>query len=172
MSKPTGGVRNVKSGGNAHRNRIAEAAEMRASGKYSSVTMANKGTGYVAIEKSSAKHKPEEIEAAMHLANKGYKVVLKDEGGSVRTPDGYIFKASFEQKTPNSSGAKSVNNALEHAKVKGAKIAVIYDKHRAYDRQTIESGIIRYEGYNHYRFDRIIVIGPTGNVHIHKHNDT
>ena len=58
------------------------------------------------------------------------------------------------------------------SRVKGVKIAVIYDKHRAYDRQTIESGIIRYEGYNHYRFDRIIVIGPTGNVHIHKHNDT
>ena len=54
----------------------------------------------------------------------------------------------------------------------GAKIAVIYDKHRAHDRQTIESGIIRYEGYNYYRFDRIIVIGPTGNVHVHKHNDT
>lgn len=172
MSKTTGGVRNVKPGGKAYRNRIAEIAKMRSSGKYSSVRMADKGTGYVAIECSSARHKPEEIEAAMHLANKGYKVVLKDEGGSVRTPDGYIFKVSFEQKTPNASGAKSVNNALEHAKVKGAKIAVIYDKFHKYDRQIVESGILRYEGFNRYRFDRILVIGPTGRVHIHKHNNS
>ena len=81
MSKTIGGVRNLSSGGTAYRNRVAEAAEMRASGKYSSVTMAEKGTGYIAIEKSSAKHKPEELEAAMHLANKGYKVVLGNEAG-------------------------------------------------------------------------------------------
>lgn len=32
--------------------------------------MAENGTGWVAIEKSSAKHKPEDIEAAHHLAER------------------------------------------------------------------------------------------------------
>lgn len=39
---------------------------MRASGRYSSVEM-GKGSGYVAIEKNPARHKPEEKEAARIL---------------------------------------------------------------------------------------------------------
>lgn len=66
-------------------------------------------------KKSSAKHKPEEIEAATILANKGYKVTRKDEAGEVKTPDGYLFTASFEQRTPTRA---SVKKALGHASEK------------------------------------------------------
>ena len=171
MAKSAGGVRNVSIGSPAYKNRLAEVSDMRASGKYSIVKMAEDGTGWVAIEKSTTKHKPEEIEAADHLANKGYKVTLTDEAGSKVVKDGKLFTASFEQKTPTSKGEKGVNKALEHAKKKRADIAVIYDKHRTYNRTEIEAGIKSYEKLNKYRFKKIIVIGSTGNVHVHKHNN-
>lgn len=172
MAKSSGGVRNVPVGSAAYNNRLAEVAAMRASGLYSSVEMAENGTGWVAIEKSSAKHKPEEIEAAHHLANKGYKVTLTDEAGTEVVKDGDLFTASFEQRTPTAKGAKGINKALEHAKKKGSDIAVIYDKHRTYNRSEVEAGIRLYESFssNKHRFKKIIVIGSTGNVHVHKHN--
>lgn len=98
MAKTSGGVRTYRQGSSTYRKRQAEAEAMRKSGKYSSVEM-GKGGGYVAIEKSTARHKPEELEAARILADKGYKVTLKDEATGlhgVKTPDGYLFKTSFE----------------------------------------------------------------------------
>lgn len=133
--------------------------------------MAENGTGWVAIEKSPAKHKPEEIEAARYLADKGYKVTLKDEGSDVKTPDGYLFSSSFEQRTPTAKGEKGFSKSLEHAKHKRAKVAVVYDKHRTYNRREVESGIRRYESLNKFRFEKIIVIGSNGSVHVHSHND-
>lgn len=137
MVKSSGGVRNVPVGSSAYNNRLAEVAAMRASGRYSSVEMSENGTGWIAIEKGKAKHKPEEIEAARHLANKGYKITLGDETGSVTVPDGKLFSATFEQKTPEAGGSKGINKALEHAKKKDADIAVIYDKHRTYNRNEV-----------------------------------
>lgn len=172
MAKSSGGVRNVPVGSSTYNTRLAEVAAMRASGKYSSVEMAKNGTGWVAIEKSNAKHKPEEIEAAHHLANKGYKVTLTDESGSEVVKDGKLFTASFEQRTPTASGPNGIKKGLEHAKKKDADIAVIYDKHRTYNRNEVEAGIREYESYpnNRHRFKKIIVIGSTGSVHVHKHN--
>lgn len=173
MAKQSGGVRNVAAGSAAYNSRLNEVAQMRASGKYSSVEMAENGTGWVAIEKSPAPHKPEEIEAAHHLANKGYKVTLTSEAGNEVVKDGDLFSASFEQRTPTAKGAKGINKALEHAKAKRTDIAVIYDKHRTYNRCEVEAGIRRYEGFssNKHRFKKIIVIGSNGSVHVHAHND-
>lgn len=172
MAKQSGGVRNVHAGGAAHKRRMEEVTKMRASGRYSSVEMSENGTGWVAIERSKAKHKPEEIEAARHLADKGYKVTLTDEAGSEVVKDGKLFSATFEQRTPTAKGPKGINNALEHAKKKRSDIAVIYDKHRTYNRSEVESGIRLYESFasNQHRFKKIIVIGDTGSVHVHKHN--
>lgn len=145
---------------------------MRKSGKYSSVEM-GKGGGYVAIEKSTARHKPEEIEAARILADKGYKVILKDEATGlhgVKTPDGYLFKASFEQRTPTKDGANTIRNALFHARNKGADIAVIYSRNHAFSRGSVENGIRLYEQSHDYRFKMIIVVADNGNIHRHKHN--
>ena len=88
MGKTSGGNRILKTGSREYRRRGKEVEEMLVSGKYSSVSLSVKGEGYVAIEKSPAKHKPEEIEAATILANRGYKVILKNEAGQTRTPDG------------------------------------------------------------------------------------
>ena len=172
MAKTSGGVRTYKQGSSTYLKRQAEVETMRRSGRYSSVTM-GRGGGYVAIEKSPMKHKKEEIELASILANKGYKVILKNESGSdpkIKTPDGYLFNASFEQKTPIKDGANTIRNALFHAKSKRAGIALIYSKKGAFSRESVEKGIKLYEEASSYRFNRIIVVSDNGNVHRHKHN--
>lgn len=175
MAKSSGGVRNVSIGSKAHNNRIAEVALLKASGKYSSVKMFN--TGLVAIEKSTTQHKREEIEASIHLARKGYKVTLTDEGGHLKSPDGKIFNFVYEQRTPKeASGAKGVKGAIQHARKKvtpdqNIDVALIYDKHRRFNRKDIEDGIKLYEENNYHRFKRIIVVSANGNVHTHIHND-
>lgn len=169
MAKTSGGVRTYRQGSSTYRKRQAEVAAMRASGRYSSVEM-GKGGGYVSVEKSTAKHKPEELEAARILADKGYKVTLKDEGGQVRTPDGYLFSASFEQRTPTKDGANTIRNALYHARNKGADVAVIYSRNHAFTRGSVENGIKLYEQSHDYKFKRIIVVADNGNVHRYRHN--
>ena len=172
MSKTSGGVRTYRQGSSTYRKRQAEVEAMRASGRYSSVEI-GRGGGWLAIEKSTARHKPEELEAARILADKGYKVTLKNEAGlghKVKTPDGYLFSASFEQRTPQGSSINNVKNALAHAKDKHADIAVIYDKHRLYSRKNVEAGISQYEALNKYWFKQIIVISAHGNIHRHKHD--
>lgn len=172
MAKTAGGVRTYKQGSSTYRKRQAEVEAMRASGKYSSIEM-SKGGGYVAIEKSTARHMPEELEAARILADKGYKVILKDEATGlhgVKTPDGYLFNASFEQRTPTKDGANTIRNALYHARNKGADVAVIYSRNHAFTRGSVENGIKLYEQSHDYKFKRIIVVADNGNVHRYRHN--
>lgn len=173
MSKTIGGVRNLAPNSQAYKNRVTEAARMRASGKYSSVTMAENGTGYVAIESSPAKHKPEEIEAAMHLGNNGYKVILGNEAGEGKCKEGKLFLSTFEQKTPDGkhNDAKNIKNALGHARDKKADIAVIYMKYGTHSRKTVEEGIKNFEKSSKYRFQKIIIITKDGRLH-HHHHDT
>lgn len=90
---------------------------MRASGRYSSVEMGKEG-GYVAIEKSSARHKPEELEIARIFADKGYKVVLKDESGMDEKSDGSLFNISYEQRTPTGISKTNIRSALYHRRKK------------------------------------------------------
>lgn len=169
MAKTSGGMRTYRQGSSTYRKRQAEVAAMRDSGRYSSVEI-GKGGGWLAIERSTARHKPEELEAARILADKGYKVTLKDEGGQVRTPDGRIFSTSFEQRTPTKDGANMIRNTLFHARNKGADVAVIYSKNHAFTRGSVENGIKLYEQSHDYRFKRIIVVADNGNVHRYRHN--
>lgn len=169
MAKTSSGVRTYKQGTSTYQKRQAEVAAMRTSGRYSSVEM-GKGGGYVAIEKSPARHKPEELEAAHILADKGYKVVLKNESGQVRTPDGRIFSASFEQRTPTKDGANTIRNALDHARTKRADVALIYSKGGVFTRQSVEKGIGLYEDAHGYRFKRIIIVADNGHIHRYKHD--
>lgn len=175
MAKTSGGVRNVSKGSTAHKNRINEVNMMKASGNYSAVKMFN--TGWVAIEKSNRKHSRPEVEAAIHLARKGYKVTLIDEGGQLKSPDGKIFNFVYEQRTPKDAlGSKGVQKSIEHARKKvtadqNIDVALIYDKYRRFNRKDVEEGIVLYEMYNRHRFKKIIIVSSNGNIHIHKHND-
>ena len=145
---------------------------MRASGKYSSIEM-SKGGGYVAIEKSTARHMPEELEAARILADKGYKVILKDEATGlhgVKTPDGYLFNASFEQRTPTKDGANTIRNALFHARDIKADAALIYSKGHTFSKESTEKDIRLFEDASPYRFKNIIIVSDNGHIHRYRHN--
>lgn len=169
MAKTSGGVRTYRQGSSTYRKRQAEVEAMRQSGKYSSVEM-GKGGGYVAIEKSTARHKPEELEAARILADKGYKVTLKNESGMSKTPDGYLFTASFEQRTPKGNSSFNLKRSLEHAEQKRADIAVLYMKGNRHTRHSVENGIKEFENRRGYRFREMIVVTEDGRIHRHKHN--
>ena len=154
----------------------ATVAEMRKTGKYSIVRATDNG-GLLAVEMSSFMHKLVEIEAAEFLAEAGYHVVLKNEMGQIITPDGYIYKFSYEQKTPHppaqegiGDGRRAIVKAMEHAKKKRADVVVIYDKYNLFHRSDIEKGIMAYEDLNKYRLKRVIVVSSYGNVYEHSHN--
>lgn len=170
MAKTTGGVRRLTTGSREYVSRQSEVDIMRKSGRYSSIEFHTKGGGYVAIEKSSFRHKPEELEAARILADNGYKVILKNEGGNIKTPDGYLFSASFEQRTPTKDGGNTIRNALFHARDKRAEIAVMYSKNNAFTKESVSEGIKMYEEANKYRFKQIIVVADNGHIHRHRHN--
>ena len=139
------------------------------SGQYSSGYFAVGKGGYYVVEKSPSKHKTEEVEAAKYLADVGYKVTLLNEangGLHIKMPDGKIFTATYEQRTPESS---PVISSLRHAAEKGAQVALIYDKNQIYHRRDIDAGIEEFEKYRSYRFEKIIVVENNGKIHIHKH---
>lgn len=135
--------------------------------------MAKASGGYLAIEKSTAKHKQDEINAVSILAGKGYKVILKNEAGlgmNVKTPDGYVYSASFEQRTPTKDAANTIRNALTHAQSKNADVALIFSKNHIFSRKTVEEGVSAFEDKTSYRFKQIIIVADNGHVHRHKHN--
>lgn len=175
MSKERGGSRVLKPHSVAYRRTQDEVVALRESGRYSSVEFSFDGGGYVAIEKSTRKHLPEEVVVAHILADYGYRVVLKDEVTTIqheKTPDGFLFTLSFEQRTPEGITADNCRRALEHARMKRADIALIYDKYHKYHRSTVDNGLKIFEEHNTYRFKQIIVIADDGRIHRHKHNDT
>lgn len=152
---------------------MKEVAEMLMSDKYSSVKM-GEGGGYLAIEKSPFKHKPEELAAAKILSDKGYKVILTNEAGKgmkVKSPDGFLFVNSFEQRTPTKDGANTIRNALFHARDKQADIALVYSKEHVFSRKSVEEGIKLFEEATNFRFKQIIVVADNGHIHRHRHTD-
>lgn len=175
MAKSSGGIRSLGKRTVAKENRRSEFQKELASGKYSdrkkdSYFDENSG-GYYLIEKSTRKHPKVEMEVAEFLAKKGYKVTLIDESGTSIKVDGKIFQVTYEQRTPKGDTYKNFNNALEHAKKKGAESAIIYMKNSNHTRKSVEEGIKYYEKLNQYRFKNILIVTKNGKIHIHKHND-
>jgi hypothetical protein len=171
MAKITGGVRILKTGSKQYNARELEVQQMQNSGLYSSVEFSKTGGGWVAIEQSSMSHKEEELDAAKFLANRGYKVTLKDETGGLTTYDGKIFNYSFEQITPEGSTINNIKHSLDHAKEKRADIALMYMKYNRHTKQSVVEGIKEFEKkHSTHRFKEIIIVTPYGRIHRHKHN--
>lgn len=147
MVKLSGGSRRLKGGSREYNRREIAFQQLMNTGRYSYGYFSQKGGGYVLVEKSTARHKPEEIEAARLMADKGYKVTLKDEAGTMKTPDGKIFDATFEQRTPDGTQnlADNIMNALRHGRDKKSDMVVIYQKNGRHLRQAVEQGIKMYE---------------------------
>lgn len=173
MVKLSGGSRTLSGGSREYSRREVEFNQLMHSGQYSSGYFSQKGGGYYVVERSSANHKPEEIEAARFMADRGYCVALTNEAGQgdrVKSPDGKIFTASFEQRTPTGDSSQNFNKCLEHAKIKGADMAVVFMKNAGHTKSSVEAGIRKYEAHNSYRFQQIIVVTKDGRIHKHRHN--
>ncbi len=165
MTKKTGGCRKLTNGSKNYITREKQYNDLMNSGKYSNGYFSREGGGYYVIENSTATHKPEEIEAAKHLADNGYVVILKDEAGQIKTPDGYIFTAGFEQSTPRGGSVNNFKNCLEHARDKpGATAAVVYMKYASHTRETVQKGIEKYSEKNSKRLN-VFVITKNGTIH-------
>jgi len=166
-----------------------EYARAVASGKYVQENCYLSPSGAsILVEKGHNVH-IEEIEAAKALADYGYPVILtsendirlatnKDRKGNPKFSEGKVSveMLTFEQSTPSkiaSRGAAiSIHKALEHAKAKGASVAVVYDRSRLFHRNDIDNGIKEYESHrtNTHRFKSIIIIDGDGGVHEWTHN--
>lgn len=177
MVKLSGGSRTLTGGSREYSRREVEFNQLMHSGRYSDGYFSKKGGGYYLIEKSSASHKPEELEAARYMADKGYIVTLKDESNkdkepNVKTPDGRVFNATFEQRTPDGrqNTSDNIRSALRHGRDKHSDMVIIYQKHGKHSRQAVEQGIRMYEEKSSHRFKQIIVVTKDGRIHRHKHN--
>lgn len=177
MVKLSGGSRTLTNGSREYNRRMTEYQMMIQSGKYDPAQsyFSQKGGGYVLVEKSSQEHLPEEKEAARFMADKGYKIELKDEGGQATTPDGKVFSASFEQRTPDGKDGhntpQNIRAALRHARNKNADVAVIYQKNGRHSKKTVMDGIKLFEQSANYRFKRIYIVTRDGRIHRHAHNN-
>lgn len=167
-----GGVRPVSKTGKAYQNRLREYTAKMASVGYSDGYFSKESGGFYVVVKSNYPHKKEELEAARILADKGYKVYLQDEVGSVSKGDGLIFTFSYEQSTPDKAvGGHGFKKCLGHAKSKRVQIALIYDKNGRFTDSDINAGILEFEKYNAtYRFSRIIVIDRKNRINNYYHN--
>lgn len=178
MVKLSGGSRTLTNGSREYSRREVEFNQLMRSGQYSSGYFSSKGGGYVLVERSSMAHSKEENEAAQYMADKGYIVTLTDESNKnrdskVKTPDGMVFNATFEQRTPDGkqNTPENIRSALRHARDKHSDMVVIYQKHGKHTREAVEQGIKMYEAQSKHRFQQIIIVTQDGRIHRHKHNN-
>lgn len=124
-----------------------------------------------------------EYNAATILAMNGYQVKMTPEGGdsykltvingNPRYGDGLITITPYEQRSPKAiseaTARRTVENAINHARKKGAEIALIYDYSRSFTKNDIKHGAEHFERtYKDYQYQSvktIIVVSGSGNVH-------
>lgn len=167
MSKGSGGVRPLATKQIPAREK--EYRNLMATGEYGDSYFSPSG-GFVVSENTKVSHSEEEWEAAIALADNGYRVILKNEAGMGKTRDGdLILFGEYEQRTPKGSGAINFKGVLRHARDKNADIALAYQKEGTHSRDDIEKAISEFESESKYRFKRIIVVTKDGRIHTHFH---
>lgn len=82
----------------------------------------------------------------------------------------FELKSPMPSETYQAALDNSIKKALNHAKAKGANVAVIYDRSGIYHRDNVERGLTNFESKSVYRFNAILVIDENGNVWEHQHN--
>ena len=154
------------------------------SGNYDkNLSFYNSSTGGYLLYAKGRKMDNMEYNAATYLAIKGYQVKMTPEGsgkyalaivnGKSRYGDGFISLTSYEQRssTPinDATARKTVENAINHARKKGANIAVLFDYNRAFKLSDITHGTKHYEdayrNAKHSSVKTLIVVSGRGNVH-------
>lgn len=165
MAKASGSTRKVTPSTKSRQTTISDFNEAMNSGQYDKNLsyLPENGSGSMLYQIGHNYH-IEEIEVGRALADKGYRVVLTPEGvvayatafkkdGTPKYAEGTISGILYDQKTAESNLTNAINNvdnAIVHAREKGASIALIYDKYGKMHRTDIEEGMKKYQ-----RFARI-----------------
>lgn len=143
----------------------------------------DKNTGGYLLYSKNRKMDNMEYNAATFMAVKGKQITMTPEGGEgyeliisngkPKYGDGRIGITSYEQRSPKAANEatarKTVENAINHARKKGATIAVLFDYSRSFKVQDIKHGAEHYEG-NHtdtkyQSVKSFIVVSGSGNIH-------
>ena len=124
-----------------------------------------------------------EYNAATFMAVNGKQITMTPEGGEGyeliiangkhKYGDGRIGITSYEQRSPKAANEatarKTVENAINHARKKGATIAVLFDYSRSFNVQDIKHGAEHYEkNHAETKYQSVksfIVVSGSGNIH-------
>ena len=143
----------------------------------------DKNTGGYLLYSKNRKMDNMEYNAATFMAMKGKQITMTPEGvegyelivsnGKPKYGDGRIGITSYEQRSPKAANEatarKTVENAINHARKKGATIAVLFDYSRSFKVQDIKHGAEHYErNHAETKYQSVksfIVVSGSGNIH-------
>lgn len=143
----------------------------------------DKNTGGYLLYSKNRKMDNMEYNAATFMAVKGKQITMTPEGGEgyeliisngkPKYGDGRIGITSYEQRSPKAANEatarKTVENAINHARKKGATIAVLFDYSRSFKVQDIKHGAEHYErNHTDTKYQSVksfIVVSGSGNIH-------
>ena len=143
----------------------------------------DKNTGGYLLYSKNRKMDNMEYNAATFMAMNGKQIIMTPEGvegyelivsnGKPKYGDGRIGITSYEQRSPKAvneaTARKTVESAINHARKKGATIAVLFDYSRSFKVQEINHGAEHYErNHAETKYQSVksfIVVSGSGNIH-------
>lgn len=143
----------------------------------------DKNTGGYLLYFKNRKMDNMEYNAATFMAVKGKQITMTPEGeegyelivsnSKPKYGEGRIGITSYEQRSPKAANEatarKTVENAINHARKKGATIAVLFDYSRSFKVQDIKHGAEHYErNHTETKYQSVkslIVVSGSGNIH-------
>ncbi len=109
------------------------------------------------------------------LVKKGYKVYLMSEKSYIsggKKSDGFLSHAQIDVKTINSAGKYTIKSAIDKAASQGAKVAILIQNTKAMTKEYVKDQISMYlthaKGNERGNLKEVIIVGLSGNVHLHK----
>ena len=182
--KQHGTTKNVTPNTKAIKASSAKYIKVLESGLYDKkISFFDKNTGGYLLYSKNRKMDNMEYNAATFMAVKGKQITMTPEGGEgyeliiangkPKYGDGRIGITSYEQRSPKAANEatarKTVENAINHARKKGATIAVLFDYSRSFKVQEIKHGAEHYErNHAETKYQSVksfIVVSGSGNIH-------
>ena len=182
--KQHGTTKNVTTNTKAIKASSAKYIKALESGLYDNeLSFFDKNTGGYLLYSKNRKMDNMEYNAATFMAIKGKQITMTPEGvegyelivanGKSKYGDGRIGITSYEQRSPKAANEttarKTVENAINHARKKGATIAVLFDYNRSFKVQDIKHGAEHYEkNHTDTKYQSVksfIVVSGSGNIH-------
>ena len=182
--KQHGTTKNVTPNTKAIKASSAKYIKVLESGLYDKeLSFFDKNTGGYLLYSKNRKMDNMEYNAATFMAMKGKHITMTPEGvegyelivsiGKPKYGDGRIGITSYEQRSPKAANEatarKTVENAINHARKKGATIAVLFDYSRSFKVQDIKHGAEHYErNHAETKYQSVksfIVVSGSGNIH-------